>query len=128
MKIPIFFLLALFIALPAHALPRRQHLLHGKITAVDAAARSFTVESPTSGLVTLVWNDTTKLRDGKKPTPVSSLTPGRAVKLYYRTDLGVKVARDITLVSPPATASRPTATAGSPRAEPRLGPGPTFIR
>jgi hypothetical protein len=110
-KISLLILGLVLLALPAHALPRRQHLLHGKIVGVDAAARTFTVETTTPGrFVALAWDDTTKLRDGKAPAPASALTPGRTVKLHYRADVGVNVARDITLqpATPPPSATAPT--------------------
>lgn len=80
-------------------------MLEGKIIAVDSVSHTFTVESATSGLVTVTWNDTTKLRDGKLPATATALAPGRTVSLYYRAEVGVKNAREITLQpsSPPAS-------------------------
>jgi hypothetical protein len=107
-RISLFLLGLLLVALPAHALPRRQHLLQGKIVGVDAAARTFTVESESSDRVlVLAWDNTTKLRDGRSPATAAALVAGRTVKLYYRADVGVNVVRDVTLLSapqsPPAT-------------------------
>lgn len=97
MKFHTLLVTALLLALPAHAMPRLQHLLRGKIVSVDPAGRSFTVESPTWGLVTGAWNDTTKIADGKTAATPATLTAGRIVRLYYRTEVGVKLAREVRL-------------------------------
>lgn len=110
MKTRILLLTTLLFSAPAQALPRLQHLLHGKIVGVDPAARSFTIESTTSGrVIVLTWDDTTKLRDGKTPATAAALASGRPVKLYYRADVGVNIARDVALqpATPPETRAAP---------------------
>lgn len=72
-------LIGLLFVAPANALPPRQHLLRGEITAVDRVAGTFTVQARERGEpILLAWNETTRIREGSLSKPPADLARGPA--------------------------------------------------
>lgn len=81
--------------------------LIGKVAAVDAAAKTFTVqETGATESQSFGVDDDTKIREGRKEMDFSSLLPGRGVRVAYAEKDGAWIARRIDL-SLPTGAAKP---------------------
>jgi Cu/Ag efflux protein CusF len=84
----------------------------GDVTAVDAAAKTFTVKDGEKTM-NFMWNQDTKLTEARHPVTESSLTVGSKVSVHYSQMNGHNMAQQIaihpatttTAAPPPATHS-----------------------
>ncbi len=100
MKRILFFLVgSLFLTNLASALPPRQHLAKGTVAAIgpDAIVLAVPATAPTDAPTTFaIKAGRTRLReDGKKAT-LENLKVGQPVRVYYRKEMGVWVATEIS--------------------------------
>jgi hypothetical protein len=78
----------------------------GNVAAVDAAAKTFSVQEPGSAQpTTFSVDDETMIREGRKEQDFSVLEPGRGVRVTYTAQDGVSIARRIDLSLPTGGAS-----------------------
>ena len=91
---------SLFLASLAHALPPTPHLAKGTVAAIatDTIVLAATADSPKDKPATFaIQAGRTRLReDGKKKTTVETLKVGQPVRIYYRKEMGVWVATDVS--------------------------------
>lgn len=73
----------------------------GNVANVDAAAHTFTVqETGSAEATTFTVDGKTKIREGRKEMDLSSLAPGRGVRVLYATADGTALARRVDLSLP----------------------------
>jgi len=78
----------------------------GNVAAVDAAAKTFSVQEPGAAPpLTFSVDDETLIREGRKDKDFSVLEPGRGVRVSYSTTDGVALARRVDLSLPTGAAA-----------------------
>ena len=94
----------LFLTSIASALPPRQHLAKGVVAAIgpDAIVLTAAAESSKDTPTTFVIKaGRTRLRENGKKAVVESLKVGQPVRVYYRRELGVWVATEVSWKAAP---------------------------
>jgi hypothetical protein len=79
----------------------------GNVAAVDATARTFSVQEPGAAPpTTFTVDDKTLIREGRKEKDFSVLEAGRGVRVSYSTADGIALARRVDLSLPPGVPAR----------------------
>jgi hypothetical protein len=89
---------ALFLLLngESKALPPIQHLMAGRIVAVDYDAQTFSVLAPNGRTQEFVWNESTRFSARGHSLCKCALQIGGQTKLFYRREVGRLVGRDVS--------------------------------
>lgn len=85
-------------ATESRALPPRQHVVSGVITAIDYDGHTITV-APTKGSKSFifVWKKTTRFSQGWSRICLGALESGQNVKVHYRREVDQLVPREVSL-------------------------------
>ena len=90
----------LFFAMAANslALPPRQHTARGVIRSIDYRTDTFTLAPAEDGRsLVFFWHDSTQFTHRGSRVCSGGIRPGVSVKVYYRTEMGQLVLREIRL-------------------------------
>jgi hypothetical protein len=90
--------LGLSALVPASAMPPRQHLITGVVQSFDPPTRTLTVAPSRADLPAsvVVKEGRTRLREDGKAATLQQLPASGPVRIYYRTELGQRVATEIS--------------------------------
>lgn len=83
---------------PASAMPPRQHLVTGVVQSFDPPTRTLTLapSRPDLPASVVIKVGRTRLREDGQPATLQQLPAARPVRIYYKTELGQRVATEVS--------------------------------